>query len=373
MTQTVVHYLDSTAYGGCEAVVLSLLRGFDKNSFRPVMLHHESPSIEKLIQEARQIGVDCHVLPPIKGASQGASLLALVEALRVIKPEILHAHLNWPLGCRYGIAAAKISRIKRVVATSHLVATSFADVRFAGMKQWLQAAMIDRYIAVSAAVKKSLCQSLGVPDAKVRVVPNGISAAPFTRNSNLALRSQLTEGRDIPLVLTPARLHEQKGHAYLLQAATLVPEAKFIFAGDGPERVKLELQCRQLGLEERVSFLGQRDDVPELLAACDLFVLPSLYEGMPVSVLEAMAAGKPVIATNVGGTDEVVINENTGVLLPPMNAAALATSITRLLADRALAARLAENGRKRATEMFSIESMVRGVTNVYDEVLGGIS
>ena len=118
--------------------------------------------------------------------------------------------------------------------------------------------------------------------------------------------------RDRPIVLTVARLDPQKGHRYLLAAATEVPEAVFALVGEGGERAALENQARTLGVAERVRFLGHRDDVPELLAACDLFVLPSLYEGLPLSVLEAMAAAKPVVATAIDGTTEAVVHEVTG-------------------------------------------------------------
>jgi glycosyltransferase involved in cell wall biosynthesis len=266
------------------------------------------------------------------------------------------------------VAAAKISRVPAIVATSHLY-VPVPGTRFGRLKQRVQAAMIDRYLAVSSEVKERLCKDLRIPDLKVRVVHNGIRLTPFNGPANAALRNTLTDGRDRPLVFTPARLHAQKGHAYLLQAATLVPDAIFVLAGDGPERKPLEELCLRLGLEARVRFLGHREDIPQLLATCDLFVLPSLYEGLPVSVLEAMASGKPVVATAVGGTDEVVVHGSTGMLVPPMNVTALAAAIGAILSDQTLAARFGEAGRKRVKQTFSAEAMVRGVSEVYDELI----
>lgn len=367
MTRTVIHYIDSTIYGGCEQVVALLMASLDRAVWRPLLLYHEAPGLSEFVREIEQLGIACLSVPRCENRAK--ALLQLIAALRRESPTIFHAHLGWPLGCRYGIIAAKLSCVPTIVATSHLVATSFDDVRFWQLKQWAQAAMVDRYIAVSNAVKDNLCNNLKVKESKVRIVYNGIRLRDFDRSPDAQLREELTGGRDLPLALTPARLHPQKGHTYLLEAAALVPDAIFVLAGDGPERQLLEDQSRSLGLEDRVRFLGQRRDIPRLLATCDLFVLPSLYEGMPLSVLEAMAAGKPVIATAIGGTDELVVHGTTGLLVPPRDAVALAEAIRVLLSDRLLAARLCKAGRERAYRMFSADAMAKGVGGVYNETM----
>ena len=184
----------------------------------------------------------------------------------------------------------------------------------------------------------------------------------------VGLRKSLIRS-DRPVVLTCARLHSEKGHIYLMQAAKLVPEALFIFAGDGPERGRLEEFARETGVDGQVQFLGHREDIPELLAACDVFVLPSLHEALGLSILEAMAATKPIVATVVGGIPETVIDGVTGLLVAPRDPKGLADAIHKLLSDGALAARIAEAGRRRAAECFSSEAMVRGVTRIYDELV----
>jgi glycosyltransferase involved in cell wall biosynthesis len=229
--------------------------------------------------------------------------------------------------------------------------------------------MLDRYIAVSNEVKEHLCKDLRVPEKQVSVVLNGIRTEAFSRTPDTSIRATLLDGTERPIVLTAARLHRQKGHIYLLEAAALVPDALFILAGDGPERPVLEKRVSDLGLDARVRFLGQRQDLPKLLASCDLFVLPSLYEGLPLSVLEAMAAGKPVVATAIGGTDEAVIHGETGLLVPPQKPSELANAIRTMLSDKDLAARLAEAGKARVVKMFSSDAMLRGVMEIYEELL----
>jgi glycosyltransferase involved in cell wall biosynthesis len=143
----------------------------------------------------------------------------------------------------------------------------------------------------------------------------------------------------------------------------------FVFLGDGPERARLEAQAVERHLATRVMFPGQRRDVAAWLAACDIFVLPSLSEGLPLSVLEAMAARKPVIATAIGGTPEVVVHRRTGLLIPPGNSLAIANAIRQLLDDAPLAERLAAAGRVRVEREFSSEVMTQRVTHIYDQVL----
>ena len=145
-----------------------------------------------------------------------------------------------------------------------------------------------------------------------------------------------------------------------------------MIAGEGPERSALEAQARTLGLADRVVLLGYRDDVCDLLASCDLFVLPSLFEGLPLSVLEAMAAGKPVVATAIGGTDEAVVHGETGLLVPPADAASLAKAIRTALSDPRLSQRLGAAGRARVYQEFSAQTMVRHITEIYDELLDSL-
>lgn len=372
MTKTVGHYVDSDTFGGCEQVMLTLLGHHTRQNWRPVLFHHDEPALSPLIKGAAELGITCRSVPRVTRAYSIGALLALARLLRAERLSVFHAHLNWPLGCRHLVFAAKLARVPIVVATLHLY-SSLNGVRFRWMKQNLQTASIDRYIAVSNEVGKRLLTELDVDPTKIRVVPNGIEVDPFKRTIDPAFRSELSGASNRPLVLTPARLHNQKGHEYLLEAAKQVPNALFLFAGDGPERRRLECKAANLGLQDRVRFLGHRHDIGRLLANCDLFVLPSLYEGLPISILEAMAAGKPIIATAVGGTDEVIVDGICGKLVAPRDARSLALAINGLLSDPAAAMRLAAAGRTRVAKDFSAEAMVGGVENLYCDLLPSVS
>jgi len=365
----IAHFVDSKIFGGCEEMVLQILAGIDLAKRRTLLLHHDEPGLVRLVESARRLGLHSHSLPRTEPTLHRPGCLALARALHELRVSVFHVHLNWPLGCRQALIAARCARVPAIVATAHLFAP-IHGTRLAGVKQWIQSRCVDRYVAVSSEVRDRLVSDLGVSADKVRVVHNGIGTTRGRTADDRDLRAAMAIEVDRPMVLTPARLHLQKGHEFLLRAVVSVPDAVFVLAGDGPERGLLEALARDLGVADRVRFLGQRDDVAALLGTCDLMVLPSMFEGLPVSVLEAMAAEKPVIATAIGGTDEAVVHGESGLLVSPRDPAALADAIRTLLGDRGYAARLAAAGRARVEAQFSREAMVAGLCRVYDEVLG---
>ena len=228
---------------------------------------------------------------------------------------------------------------------------------------------VDQYIAVSHAVALQLQQTFHVPSQKIRVIHNGIPFARFDCPPDLTLRAELSQGTTRPIVLTVARLDRQKGHTYLFEAIRQVREATFVLAGSGPEKDALVAQACELGIQDHVKFLGDRKDIPQLLASCDLFVLPSIYEGLPLSILEAMAAGKAVVATAVGGIPEIVKDGETGVLVPSGDPVALARAIQSLLSNPIQVRKIGAAGRALVKQEFSSDGMVERINQVYEELL----
>jgi glycosyltransferase involved in cell wall biosynthesis len=368
--RTVVHFTDSGVFGGTEQALLHVLAGLDRRRWRPVLFHHREAGLASLLEKTRDLGVKLQTVPRINRIWHISRVPQFIGALRAERPSIFHAHLTWPLSCKYGLLAAVTARVQAVVATAQLC----VDLSGRGLLQLqprLISAGVDRYIAVSRAVAYQLCNDFRIPASKVRIIHNGIAAGRFEERANPLLRAALTRGSAQRIVLMIGRLEKkQKGQQYLITAAAQVPDAMFVLAGDGPDRGALEEQARALGVDNRVLFLGHREDIPDLLAASDVFVLPSLYEGLPLSILEAMAAGRPVIASAIGGNDEVIENGENGLLVPQADPEALAGALRALLSDPALARRLAEAGRSRVRRELAAETMVERVMQVYDEVLG---
>lgn len=364
MTRRVVHYVDSQVFGGSEEAALHLMGSLDRTRWEPVLLYHDHGGVARLAEGAERLGIRTRVVRPLPERRQIAGVPSLWRAIRAERPAIFHAHLSWPLACRYGVIASRLARVPALVATAHL----YVELQ-GGRRPPVTLRPLRRIIAVSDEVRERYAGQLRVPDRRLAVVRNGIPVPRTLRPPDAVLRAELVRGRPDFVVLTPARLHEQKGHAYLLAAAAQIPDATFVLAGDGPLRAPLEAQARELGISERCLFLGHRTDVQDLLAAADLLVLPSLWEGLPVSVLEGMAAGLPIVATAIGGTDEAVTNESNGLLVPPRDAGALATAIGRVRRDAELAKRLARAGRERVEREFSSDVMAGNVMRVYDEVM----
>lgn len=365
--KTIAYFTESAEFGGAEHALLHLIAGLDRQRWRPVLFHHAGEGLAPLLTVARELDVQLRAVPPMPLGKQGAARIPLfMRELRDIQPAVFHAHLTWPLACKYGILSAVLARIPAIVATEQL----WIDLpysRSTRLQLRLLATRVGAYIAVSQALANNLIRTFGVPSRKITVIRNAIPADRFTGHSEG--HAAIDAPSHLPIVLTCARLDPQKGLCYLLEAAAHIPDALFVLAGDGPERASLETLAHDLGISRRVRFLGYRQDIPALLACCDLFVLPSLYEGLPLSILEAMAAGKPVVATAIGGTDEAVLHGTTGVLVPPADAAALAGAIQTILAHPVLARAMGTAGKQRVAQQFSVEHMVERTTSVYDWLL----
>jgi glycosyltransferase involved in cell wall biosynthesis len=367
MTRTVCFFTDSTAFGGAEQSLLTLIAGLDRVRWRPILAFHDTPGAALLAQRADGLGTDLwpvRQMPDgVRGAVRAGSFAA---ALRRRRPDIFHAHLTWQGACKYGLASALVARVPGVVATYQLLVDAHVT-RPSIFQQHALARGVGRAIVVSRELATYLRDRFGWRREKIRLIHN---AVPFGEppSPDPARRAELSpDGK--PIVLTPARLDPLKGHRFLLEAARSVPDARFVFAGDGPERGALERMSSDLGISARVTFLGHRDDVSELLACADVVVLPSLAEGLPLAVLEAMAARRAVVATAVGDVTDAIRTGETGIVVEPGNSAVLATAIHSVLADPALAARLGNAAATYGRQHFAAAEMVARVTGVYDELL----
>ena len=227
-------------------------------------------------------------------------------------------------------------------------------------------------VAVSNAIRDEVMQKRHVGLEKTQTIHYGVDLEAYHPAKNHILHELLGLNSDVCIVSTVARLTPQKGHVYLIPALPDIvkayPQAHFVFIGDGPLRNSLETQCRELEITEHVHFLGFRDDVAALLQSSDLFVLPSLYEGLPNVVLEAMACGLPVIATAVDGTPEAVVEGETGFLVEPKDPEALKTALMALINNRGLRQEMGMKSRTRVEQYFSLERQIKEFIALYDKL-----
>jgi glycosyltransferase involved in cell wall biosynthesis len=366
MTRSIVYFVDSDVFGGVEQALLNLLSGLDRRRWRPIVFHHDEPGLAPLLEGARALDVELRAVPRQDKTGRPAAAITLYRELRAERPTVFHAHLNWQLGCRQGLAVAAAARVPARVATVQLFVDLPSSLSFYVWRR-IGTAGVHRYIAVSRELGKRL-ETSGVPGNKIQVVHNGVPLERYIRPATHELRRRLVGDMCRKIVFTAARLHAQKGHRFLLQAATLVPDAMFVLAGDGPDRDELEMQAQRLGLGDRVLFLGYREDIADLLATCDVFVLPSLYEGLPLSILEAMAAGRPIICSAIGGSNEAVSNGDTGLLVQPGNPTDLARAINVMLSNPDLGQRFAAAAKARVMKDFSATRMAESTMRIYEEL-----
>jgi len=294
----------------------------------------------------------------------------LVRVAREARAAILHVH---------GYAAADFGRLAaRRVGAALVLHEHFADPRmpaYQGLADRMLARFTDRAIAVSGSTRDFLVRERHVPAKRVRLIWNGAPLAefaPVTLATALATRRELGLPANAPVVGSIGRLSEQKGHRHLLDAAARVlprrKDTRFLIVGDGDQMGPLRQQADTLGIASSVVFAGHRPDVPALLGALDVFCISSTYEGTPLALFEAMAAGKAIVSTAVDGCREVLEDGVTGLLVPPRDPDALAAALLRALADEALRASLAKRARE-ASAHYDIAACVAQMQDLYDEVL----
>jgi glycosyltransferase involved in cell wall biosynthesis len=272
-----------------------------------------------------------------------------------------------------GLPLAWLFRIPVRVATHHGIQESFPGWLAFFYKMLINSPMTSCLVAVSQQVKEYSIHDEGIDAEKIHVIPNGLDFSRFKEISpeeKRTIRRRLNLVEDGPVLLTIARLAAPKGHTILIQAAPLVmekhPQAAFLFAGDGSLRAELEEQAGRLGISQAVHFLGVRSDIPDLLSIADVFVLPSLTEGLPVALLEAMAAGLPVIASRVGGVETLVTDELTGLTVPAGDPEGLSRAIIRLLDDRNAGERLGRAAQSYIRTHYSAERMCAAYQRLFD-------
>lgn len=357
----VVHVDSENSFSGGEVQVFLLMEGLRERGWHNVLVCQPD---SRCASEAEARGIETRLVP-MRSDLDVPGLLRLTRLLGRLQTDLVHLHTGratW-LG---GIAA----RLAGVPA----VTTRRMDrpVRSGWRTRWIYRSLVQRAAAISPAVAQRLAEA-GV-GARATVIRSAVDPRALTpTGSRDAIRATLDVSGNGLVLLVLAALVRRKGIDVLLQALEVLGargiRPTLWLAGDGPERAALEAQARTAGISEQVRFLGRRDDVADLLAACDVFVLPSRREGLGVAALEAMAAGRPIVASAVGGLPEVVVEDRTGLLVPPDDAGPLAEALARLLRDEGLRRRLGSSGPERIGEGFLAEQMVSSYVELYAEVL----
>lgn len=364
---TVLHLSTSSGPGGAERMISTLAAALNQGQVRVIVGLFRSGWLQA---ECERFGVRTIVIP-IAGVLGLQWFLGYWDLIRKERVALIHAHEFSAIVC--GWILAKMAGVP-------LVATVHGKNYF--WEKWRRRVayrIVSRYgslVAVSADLKRFICEKVGVVEERVQVIYNGVPPAQLvTEESAQTCKAELAIVGRYPVLGVVGSLYPVKGHRFLISAMPEIirrwPGAVLLVIGRGELEASLKAQAEQLGIGANIRFLGMRQDVPRLLSVLDAFVLPSLSEGLSLALLEAMASGKPVVATAVGGNPELVDEGQTGFLVASENAGSLATKLIELLQDSLMMQRFSAQGAKRVHQLFSLEQMVIQYRGLYETLLLG--
>ena len=355
----VMHVVFSLDAGGMELGVVKLVNGL-------------SGSVESSICSTRPAGELRRLLNPHVRLFEGRrregndprTVWQLYKTFRRERPDIVHTH-GWGTLIE-GLLAARLARVPALVHGEHGTLQLKRHQRWAQRVAWSRA---DRVLSVSSRLADRMTSQIGFPSSRVSTIRNGVDLSRFGAVGRMDARRQLGLPERAAIVGAVGRLVPVKDHASLVTAVKQMRESgvevTLVIAGEGPLRHALQRQIVSLGLEQSVHLLGHRPDVEAVLAALDVFVLSSSSEGLPNTVLEAMATGLPVVSTRVGGAEEVVVDGQTGILVPPHSAEALAAALGGLLTDSRRRQSMGIAGRQRVESQFALSNTLGRYEELY--------
>ncbi len=351
----IAHVDAEKGFSGGEVQVFLLMEGLRERGHANVLL---CPPGSRAETEARSRGFET-IGVRMSGDLDLGSVPKLKRAIESWKPDVVHLHTaraTW-----LGGLAAKLAKVPAITTRR-----MDKPLKRGWRQRLVYDSLVERAVAISPAVLLALRDG-GVPEGKRRLIPSTVPPHADDPAARLRIRRALEAEDGSVVLLSLASLIRRKGLDVLLDAIAKLPDADLVLwiAGDGPERSALEEQAERLGVSRRVRFLGRREDARDLLAGCDVFVLPSRKEGLGVAALQAMGAGRPVVATRVGGLADAAV----GDLVEPEDADGLARAIERLRRDPKLREELGSAGRSRVRERFHPSHMVDAYEKLYREVL----
>jgi glycosyltransferase involved in cell wall biosynthesis len=352
------------AIGGLQQVVVNLCKSINRDTFDVSVLCLRA--LGEFVPEVEQLGIKVFFLPQ-KNRTDYFSFLKVAKILRKEKIDVIHTHNTQPL-IDGTIGALLSGRKIRIVHTDH--ARNFPDKKRYMFAEWLMSHFAYKVVGVSDHTSQNLIKYEKINPKKIVTIPNGIDGEKFNISIDReAKRKELGIKNRRPIIGLGVRLTEQKGVTYLLQAMPKVvkefPDITLIIAGDGPLLESLKKETLNLRLDKNIYFVGPRLDMPELLKLFDLYVLPSLWEGLPMVLLEAMAAECPIVATNVGGNGTVIKHKENGSLIEAKNPEKLALEIIKLLSKKDLRIRYSNNSFKLFLKKFTADIMTRKYELLY--------
>ncbi len=359
----VVHLVENLVVGGLENVLATIVLNLNTEKYNVSVwcLKEGGFLADKLLKR----GVEVKVLN-LPSSKNPAGIYQLYKLLKDNKVNIIHTHA-YSAGT-IGRISAFFAGVPVIISHNHSV-YSYYNKYYHFVERFLSL-LTDKIICVSDIVKKFTNKTQGIDTEKLITIHNGIeNVSPVPEKISTSIKNGLGIPPDHTVICTITHMLKHKGVIYLIKSASILLEHRknvtFLLVGEGSLKDELKKLCVNLKIEKNVIFAGERSDIPEILSLSDIFVLPSLREGLPLTILEAMAYGKPVIATNVGGVPEVVKDRVSGILVSPKDPEALYNAMNELLSDKEKLQKMGHNGKKICNESFSSKTMVGKIEELY--------
>lgn len=370
----IIWLIDGLGSGGAENLTLSILKRFDKKKYhiRVCVIKEKPDSPIKAELEKSGISVDMVRMPSLRNPS---NLPKLLRYLRLHRPHLIHAQLQF--STIFGNIAGVLLQIP-CVSTLHTVGkpTRRAAYLRNQINWFILRNFCTKIIAVSEDTRSFHMSEGKIPETKIITIYNGIELSTFKPSDkieNAKKREEFNLPADAKIISTVAVLRKPKGIQYMIEAMPAIiesaPNCKYMIVGDGEYGGALRELVREKELEKHIVFTGQQKDISTILAISDLFVLPTLTEALPTVLIEAMAAGKAIIASKVGGIPEMIEDGLNGILIPASSPSDLAKACLRLIDDDNLRNRMAEKSLEIANQKFDIQKLIQSLNNLYDELI----
>jgi glycosyltransferase involved in cell wall biosynthesis len=351
----VLQLVEGFGRGGAEKKLHELIERIDRNRFDTTICSLDIGGRD-LEEEFRNTGYETVILPR-KSRVDWQLVAQLIDMIHTRRIDVVMTTLYY--ADVLGQLAAALGRVRAVYSWE----TSSAPEYLVTRRLWpyrMTVRFADKVVAVSKAVASYLADQRHVPRSKIEVIPYGVDLSRYSAFRNGQLREQFGLSRKHVVIGMVGRLEPDKGHDILIETASRMnrSDVRFMLAGQGSLEPSLKQEVRERGLEEQFVFLGFRKDIHRILPLFDIVTLPSLHEGLPNAILEAMAVGKPVVATAVGGIPEAVVHNETGILIEPGSSDSLETALEKLINTKALREEMGASGRRRMENVYSLEKQI---------------
>lgn len=370
-----MYFSDAPYYGGAEKYLELLISGLDRNRFEPFLVTRKGADLGAFASRLRTVGTPTEETT-LSGPYDFKGYADLYCLVRRTRPGLLHVNLAGTYDAQAGLVApvARLAGCGGIVTTEHLAMVGGLWKRHVAKR--FSSSFVSRVISITESNVEYLTRTHGLDARRITVIHNGVDLDSLDSAGPAGLRSELGLDDSVFVFAAVGSLEERKGHRFLLEAFAAVRKSggsscALVIVGRGQEEPALRALSAKLEVGRWVFFLGHREDAAALMRETDCLVVPSLVEGMPFVIMEAMAASKPVIASRIYGIPEIVLEGETGLLVRPGDVETLSSAMRTLCLDPDTAAGMGRRGRRRVSERFSSARMVRETQEVYEQVLGG--